>query len=134
MVLAALAAQKERKSFGSADVAPEILAPELHVLVLPQTAAYDPVPAIVQAVTMTAWNATAGHAPLQPLSTSAATKEHYVLYDVGQGNGAIVASFPMTAVVAGSDIRVVFSHVIRGSSALTNCQECAVPLGVTRIR
>lgn len=134
IVLGSLAARKDGKTFASTDVTPDLLVPELHVLVLSQTAAYDPVPATIQAVTIRPRNSNSPDAEIQPLTIVAVTKEHYALYEVTQGNGATLASFPLTAVAAGNDIRVVFSHVVRGSSALTNCKDCAVPLGVTRIR
>lgn len=102
------------------------------MLVLSQTAAYDPVPATIQAVTIRPRSSNASDADIRPLTMAAATKEHYALYEVTQGTGAMLASFPLTAVAAGNDIRVVFSHVVRGSSALTNCKDCAVPIGAIR--
>lgn len=135
VVLAARAARKEGKAFASADVTADLVAPELHVIVLAQTAAYDPLPARLETVVITS-NAGAGSdARVEPLRMVAARKEDYAFFGLSSGGDpATVAVFPLTAATPGRSIRVTFTTVIRGSSALTNCKECAVPLGANRLR
>lgn len=134
IVLAALAARKEGKDFASSDVSPELLVPELHVFVLSQTAAYDPVPARMEAVVIASRTSNDADAIVRPVRAVPASRQDYLLYGVTAGDGSTVAIFPLSAIGAGKNIRVIFSHVVRGSSAITNCKECAVPIGIARLR
>jgi hypothetical protein len=74
-------------------------------------------------------------ATVEPIRRATATDDHYRLYAVSRDNaGALVLSFPLDVVVQGSQVRVAYSHVVRGSSAITNCKDCVVPIGATRLR
>jgi hypothetical protein len=134
VVSAAVAAHKERRSFALSDVTPDLLTPQLHVVVLPQSAAYESVPATVQAIGIAPRGSTLPLQTIQPVSIGPATAQHVRLYGIAAPNNVLVAIFPLTAVSAGHDIRVSFSHVVSGSSALTNCKDCVIPLDVARIR
>lgn len=133
VVRAAAAARKQGRPFTRADVTPDLLAPQLEVLALSHPAAYSPTTAAVVDVTITSSNSNSPNEAIQPASTTPATSQHYALYGVSRENGATVAVFPLTAVAPGHRIRVSYSDVI-GSSAMTNCKECSVPLGVARLR
>jgi hypothetical protein len=44
-----------------------------------------------------------------------------------------VAVFPLSALVSGSEIRVVFDRTARGFSGLSMCRECTVPVNLNRL-
>jgi hypothetical protein len=134
IVLAALAARKAGTRLAAADVTPELLSSELHLLVLPQTAAYDQDRVALQEINIVSPSASGGPATVVgPIRMVGATRQDYVLYGIEPTDGATVASFPLSAVVVGSSLRVTFSGVARGSSPVTHCKECSVP-GVGRLR
>jgi len=133
VVLTAVAARKEGRKLALSDVPANVLLPELQVLVLSQSAAYADAPAVVEAVTI-ARRAQDGAAAM-PITTVPATSQHYAQFGiVPKGNGALVAAIPLTALAAENTLRVTFSQIVRGSSALTNCKDCSVPLSLTRLR
>jgi hypothetical protein len=133
VVLAARAAQKDGKTFSAADVTADLIVPELHVIVLNQVAAYDPVAAVAQLVVVAA-NGPSGE-PIEPTRRGSVTQEHYRLYAIPRDNaGALMVTFPLDVVTPGRQIRVTYTHVVRGSTAATNCKECVVPLAATRLR
>lgn len=133
VVLAALAARKDGKRLAIADLTPDILAPEVHILVVRQPAAYRQADASVESVTITSGKNPPDPA-IQPIRAAAATSRDYILYGLGPETAALVASFPLTAIADGNGIRVIFSDVVRGSTALTNCKECTVPFSVASLR
>jgi hypothetical protein len=133
VVLAASAAQKERKAFAVTDVAQDLLIPELQVLIVPPQAAYDSGPARMRSVVIVRRGANAATA-IEPTNTAAASEQQCALYGLTVQSGAIVASFPLSAIVSGNSVRVSFSQVVRGSSALTNCMDCLVPFPATGTR
>jgi hypothetical protein len=127
VVMASLAARKAGRTLTASDVAPALVTPELHVFLLAQTAAYEERVSTVESVVVTPRNQASG-APVQPIRVMSASAQDYALYGVPQGAGATLAAFPLTAVAPGNNLHVVFSQVIRGSSALTNCKDCTFPL------
>jgi hypothetical protein len=132
VVLAVRAAKKEGKVFSAADVAPNLVSPELQVIVLNQSAAYDAATSVAQVVTVVRGTP---QTTVEPIRRATAPDDHSRLYAVSRDNaGALVPSFPLDVVVQGSQIRVAYSHVVRGSSAITNCKDCVVPIGATRLR
>jgi hypothetical protein len=132
LVLAARAAKKDGKAFSAADVAPDLVSPELQVIMLNQSAAYDAATSVAQVVTVVRGTPPA---TVEPIRRATATDDHYRLYAVSRDNaGALVLSFPLDVVVQGSQIRVAYSHVVRGSSAITYCKDCLVPIGAARLR
>ena len=112
----------------------QLIAPDLYVFVLPQTAAYDPVAANLQMLVIATRGTSTPDAVIQPGRIASAKLADYVLYGVSSGEGATVAAFPLSAVAVERDIRVSFSQVIRGSSALTHCKDCSVALAIKRLR
>lgn len=132
VVLAVRAATKDGKTFSAADVTPDLVSPELRVMVLNQGAAYDAATAVAQVVTIVRGSP---QVTVEPIRRAAATDDHHRLYAVSRDNaGALMLSFPLDVVVQGSQIRVAYSHVVRGSSAITNCKHCVVPIGAARLR
>jgi hypothetical protein len=133
VVLAAAAARKEGKTFAVSDVAPELRRPEIYVLIFPQPAAYEVILAAVQAVVVVRRSGDQ-ETVITPVSAGEATKGEVAVYGVPSQINAMVFSFPLSAAVSDSAVKVTFSHVVRGSSALTNCRDCIVPFDVTTIR
>jgi hypothetical protein len=135
VVMAAVAARKAGRTFVASDVPADLLMPVLQILVLPQSAAYAAVPAVVEAVTVSPRSQDGADLTIRPIITAPAASEQYALFGVvAKDSGAIVGSIPLAALAADNTVRVSFSQVVRGSSALTNCKDCAVPLSVARIR
>lgn len=135
IVLAALAARKEGKPFGTTDVDERLIAPQLHVVALNLPAAYDPTRAMVREIVIVARPGPSSGEVIEPTSRTLATPEHHRLYEITPENeDAVVAMFPIAALAAGKDLRVSYTHVVRGSSAVTNCKDCVVPLFSTRVR
>jgi hypothetical protein len=133
VVMAAVMARKDGSKLAASEVPANLLVPELQMLVLSQSAAYSDSPVAVQAVTIA--RRPQDGAAMRPVGTVPATSQHYALFGiVPKGNGALVAAMPMADVAAENTVRVTFSQVVRGSSALTNCKDCAVPLSLTRLR
>ena len=134
-MLAALAARKEGKTFAASDATRDLLRPELEVIVLNVPAAYDAGAATVREIIIVSRGAGAAGQVIQPTNRVAAASRHYRLYEIAPDNkDAVAATFPLATLTTGNELRVSYSHVVRGSSAITNCKDCVVPLFSTRVR
>lgn len=132
---AALAARKQGKPFTAGDVAPEIVAPELHVIATSQEAGLDATNiASVQSVAVTRRGNTSASDAVQPIRTIELSKDYQSLYGAAFPRPGIVAVFPLTVVAADHEIHVVFDRMAKGSSASAMCKDCAVPFPINRIR
>ena len=130
VVRAALVARAKGTAFDAADVTSDLISPQLDVLVLNQSAAYSDLNATVQSVSITV-----GNQAIEPESTKAATPVQYRLFGLKEeSERGIVAVFPLEAATSGNTIRVTYSQVVRGSSAITNCQSCSAPFFSARLR
>jgi hypothetical protein len=142
VVLAAVAARRAGQSFIRDDVPSEILRPEILVIATPQPAANSDATMLAKprdvAVAKREGNQVTD--VLLPLRVRSATSEERKLYDLGSTPGVIVASFSEDALAPLFDtrtfnfvVRVNFDRVAKGSTPLTACKECTVPIS-PRIR
>jgi hypothetical protein len=132
VVQAALTARKQGNAFTIADVTPELMAPELHVIVLSQQPTYDEsTMATVQSVFLAQHGTPTGR---QPSRKEQLTKEYQNRYGIASDRPGIVAVFPLDAVTPGAEVRVVFDRIVRGATASSGCLDCVVPLDTRKIR
>jgi len=135
VVQAALAARKKGSAFAAGDVTPDLIAPELHVIALAQTAASDDgMIATVLSVVLGRRGSKDPADVIQPLRTTELTAQYQSLVGTAFKGTGVVAVFSLSALVPDSEIRVVFDRTARGFSGLAMCRECTVPMNVNRIR
>ena len=133
VVLAASAARKEGRTFAASDLTPDLLVRELQILVLPQQAAYADHAATIKTLVVVRRGG-GQETIIRPITIAPASKSQMALHGLPEQAAATLASFPLTAVSEASVLRVSFSDVVRGSSAMTHCKDCVVPLSVNAIR
>jgi hypothetical protein len=133
VVQVALAARKRGEVFTAASVAPELLAPELHVVAMTQKALSmnDDGVATVQSVVLGSREKPNDLVP--PLKTIALTAEYQKTYGTTLTGPGVVAIFPLAALTAHPEIHVAFDRIARGSPSAM-CFECVVPINLSRIR
>ena len=132
--MAALAARRRDTPFGAADVAPDIISPELHVIATAQEAALDSATiASVRSVVVKARGNKDLSQATRPVRT-AGTTEYKSVYGLEYKRPGVIAVFPLDVVVPGNEIHVGCDRIAKGSSALTTCQECVVPFPISKIR
>jgi hypothetical protein len=132
VVQAALTARKQGNAFAIADVTPELMAPELHVIVLSQQPTYDEsTMATVRSVFLAQHGAPAGRPPSR---TEQLTKAYQSRYGIASDRPTIVAVFPLEALTPDAEVRVVFDRIVRGATSLSGCGHCAVPLDTRKLR
>jgi hypothetical protein len=135
VVQAALAARKRGESFTTTNVTPDLIVPELHVIATSQLSATDDaMMASVQSVILAPHGSKNAADVVQPLKTMELTEDYQNLNGTTFEGSGVVAIFPLSALTPNSEIRVVFDRIARGSSALSTCRECVVPLNISRIR
>jgi hypothetical protein len=135
VVQAALAARKRGNPFATADVTPDLTAPELHVIALAQTAATDDgMVATVLSVVLARRGSKDPADVIQPLKTTELTAQYQNLAGTAFKGTGVLAVFPLSALVADSEIRVVFDRTARGFSGLSMCRECIVPVNLNRLK
>jgi hypothetical protein len=135
VVRAALAARKKDNSFTPTDVTPDLTAPELHVIAVAQTAATDEgMLAMVLSVVLARRGSKDPADVIQPLKTTELTAQYQNLAGTAFKGTGVVAVFPLSALVANSEIRVVFDRTARGFSGLSMCRECTVPVNLNRLK
>jgi len=135
VVQAALAPRKKGSPFATADVTPDLTAPELHVIALAQTAVTDDgMVATVLSVVLARRGSKDPADVIQPLKTTEMTAEYQNLAGTAFKGMGVVAVFPLNALVPDSEIRVVFDRTARGFSGLSMCRECTVPLNLSRLK
>jgi hypothetical protein len=135
VVQAAVAARKRGSPFTPADVTPDLIAPELHVIALAQPAATDEgLAATVLSVTLGRRGSKDLTDAVQPVQTTALTAAYQNLTGTTLKGTGIVAVFPLSALGAGSEIHVVFDRAARGLSRPATCRECTVPMDLSRVR
>ena len=135
VVQAAVAARKRGSAFAPADVTPDLIAPELHVIALTQTAATDDgMVATVLSVVLGRRGSKGPADVIQPLRTSELTAQYQNLVGTAFKGTGVVAVFPLSALMPDSEIRVVFDRTARGFSGLAMCRECTMPVSMNRIR
>ena len=132
VVQAGLTARKQGGAFTIADVTPELMVPELHVIVLSQQPTYDEsTMATVRSVFLAEHGASAGRPPSR---TEQLTKAYQSRYGVASDRPTIVAVFSLDALTPDAEVRVVFDRTVRGATALSGCGHCAVPLDTRKLR
>jgi hypothetical protein len=132
VVQAGLTARKQGNAFTVADVTPELIAPELHVIVLSQQPTYDEsIMATVRSVFLAQHGTPAGR---QPSRTEQLTTEYQNRYRMASDRPGIVAVFPLDALAPDAEVHVVFNRIVRGATASSGCADCAVPLDTRKIR
>jgi hypothetical protein len=135
VVQAAAAARRKGEEFTSANVAPDLIAPELHIVATSQTAQIDNgIIAHAQSVALAVRDSTHTADVVLPVRTIALTKEYQDLTGTAARPPGVVAIFPLSVLRPNSEIRVGFDRVVRGSSGASACQDCTVPLDLSRIR
>jgi hypothetical protein len=132
VMLAAQTAWRAGTILAASDIGPELLSPELHVLLLPQQQAYAPELARIESVVLVA-GVGAQEVVVKPTGVGSTTAPDLRSY-LRPISGVTIARFPLTAMVPGSALRVSFSHVVRGSSSAANCKDCLVPLAMKSLR
>lgn len=103
VVLAASEVRKAGRSFTAADIPPEALASEFHVLLLPQQKAYESDLATTQAVVLIV-HIGGQDRVVEPVDTRAAAPNEVAAYTGRTASGATAIRFPMNALVPGSAI------------------------------
>lgn len=135
VVQAALSARKAGASFTVSDVTSELTAPELHVIVVSETAATDDTaPAIVRTVAIAPRGSKNVGERIEPLKRVALTREYRDRYGMTMEGIGILLTFPLNVVSAGNEIVVEFDRTARGSTAMSACTECTVAFGRVRLR
>lgn len=135
VVQAALTARKAGTSFTVSHVTPEVIAPELHVIVVSETAAIDDTaPAIVRTIAVAPRGSKNVDQRIEPLKRMALTKDYRDRYGVTMAGAGILVTFPLSVVSAAHEIVVEFDRTARGSTAMSACKECIVTFGLVRLR
>ncbi len=135
VVQAAVAARRKEMPFYDSDVTADLISPELHVIALTQTAATDDgKAATVVSVTLARRGSKDPTDVIQPLKTTGLTAQYQSLTGTIPKGAGVVAVFPLSALGADSEIRVLFDRTARGVSGLATCRECAVPVNMSRVR
>jgi hypothetical protein len=129
---AAMAAHKKGDSLSADRVKAELAAPELHMIALSQPGATDDVP--VAAVASIALTRRGAAERIEPLKTLELTKEYQEVHGTAFEGHGIVAVCPLSALAPDSEIRVVFDGIAQGSSPMSRCRECVIPINLARIR
>jgi hypothetical protein len=135
VVQASLAARKLSKPFTPADVTPDMIVPELHVIATAQDPALDaPDVAAVQSIVVTTRANKNPAEAIQPMRTTELTKEYQTMYGLALPRPGMVAVFPLDVLSVNNEIRVVFDRMAKGSSAAAMCRECVVPFPSRNVR
>ncbi len=137
VVLAARAAQRKYKTLTAADVTPEMIAPEIHVYAMSQVendSQKRPQIISVEAIVLMPENGKDRSQAVQPTKTQDATDEYKNLFGAAFEGKSMSAVFPMDAFREGMDLRVIYDGRVSGSSAVSGCQDCGVPIKLDKIR
>ena len=135
VVQAAVAARRKAMPVGVSDVPAKLLAEELHVVATAQKGwPDDTMIATVQSVVLTMSGTTGPPSIVQPQRTEELTTEYRAVYGIPSTEPGIVAIFPLAALTRGSAIRVAFDCPARGSTGLSMCRECVIPVDLRRVR
>jgi hypothetical protein len=134
VVQAVLAARKKGNPFTAADVPPDLIVPELHVIATSQQATEESMTANVLSVVLAPRGNKSADDVVQPLRTIELTKEYQTLNGTAFAGPGVVAVFPLSALTTNFEIRVSFDRMARGSTGLSMCRECVVPVSIGRIR
>jgi hypothetical protein len=135
VVRAALAAHKNGQTFAADDVTSDLVLPELHVIAYSQKSAYDqPLAAEVFSVALAPRGSRDLGAISQPLRKEELTAEYADRYGLDSTGSGVIAIFPLSALRAEIEVRVLFDRAAKGSSPLANCRECIVPIDTRKIR
>ena len=134
VVRAALQAKRRKASFGTDDIGPGLLVPEVQVVAIAQKGWPDETMiATVQSVVLVR-RIGASEEVVQPLQTTELSPELRSLHGIESPDAGVVASFPMTQLTAGTTIRVTYDRTARGFSGMSMCRACNVPLDVRKLR
>jgi hypothetical protein len=135
VVQVARVARKKGRALAAADLTPDLITPELHVIALAQPAATDDgMVATVLSVVVGRRGSKGPADVIQPLKTTELTAQYQNLVGTNFKGTGVVAVFPLSALVPDSEIRVVFDRTARGFFGLSMCRESTVPVSVNRIR
>ena len=137
VALAAVAARKDGHTLTRDDVPAEILRAEILVIATPQPAANSDAGLLANPRDVAIGKRDGNDVSdvLLPLRVRSATSEERRLYDLRLLPGVIVASFSQDALAPLFDtrsfnfvVRVSFDRVAKGSTPLTGCKDCFVPI------
>ena len=135
IVQAALVARAQKKSFTASDVTPDLLVPELHVIVASDVAGIDDtVRATARSVFIVPRGGANGTDRIDSLKTTPLSQEYRERYGVAVAGAGVVAVFPLSAISPTNAIVVTLDRTAKGSSALSTCQNCAVLFDMAKLR
>jgi hypothetical protein len=134
IVLAAAAARKRYKTFTSADVTADMLAPELHVYAISHAIDGMKEIANVEAVVVMPYKSKDRSAVVLPTSTTALTEEYRNLMGAVANGRSIMAVFPLSVLDENNELRVVFDRHVPGASMLKGCTDCGVRFKLDKVR
>jgi hypothetical protein len=127
IVQAARSARAQQTTFVAADVTPDMLAPEIHVIVpVDVPAAGEEARTHVRGIVITPRSGVGSAQRIEPLRLTELTKEYRARYGVAIPGPARVAEFPISAMTAANQIVISVDQIARGSTAAADCRDCAV--------
>jgi hypothetical protein len=135
VVRAALKARASGRTLTAADIPPSLLAPEVQVIAMSQLAnGTDLERSRVQRIVFVQRGHSGDEEVIEPLKVVPFT-QHGVDAVVGPlTNAAVIATFPLDALAAATEIRVQFDRAAVGSTAMSMCQTCVMRLESETIR
>ena len=134
VVQAAVTARKQGKSFAAAEIAPDLLMPELHVIAVSQKAASDDTNVNVFSVALAPRGSKEKNETLPPLKSTELTPEYQELHGTAFTGPGVVTVFSLNGLPPNCEVRVIFEQTVRGSTGLARCRECTVQLPLDRVR
>lgn len=135
VALAAALARTHDRPFTPADVAPEMLLPELHVYVTPQ-AVYGNMTEIanVKAVVVMPYQSKDRSAAIRPTRTEEVTEEYRNLIGAIAKGRSMMVVFPLSVLNENNELRVRFDRYVPGSSGIKGCTDCGVRFTLEKVR
>jgi hypothetical protein len=134
VALAANAAKSKYKTFTSADVSADLLAPEVHIVASSQDAGGGAI-ANVETIVVLPKGSKDPSKAIQPLRTQPLNEEYKNLLGFTAEGRGMIAVFPLSILREDNEVRVVFDKRIPDArGAAGHCDDCAVPLKLKNVR
>lgn len=134
VALAAQEARKKYESFTEADVKPELVAPVVEVVALPQQRRFGPGMVNVEAVVIAPVKSKDRAAAIQPLEREPLDSRYQNMLGATFEARGLVARFPLSVLAAGNEVRIVYDGPACSDWKNKPSLECAVPFTLKSVR
>jgi hypothetical protein len=130
---AANAAKKKYKAFSEADVTPDMIAPELHVMGYAVSLGKLNV-ANVENVVITKKKDKDRSRAIQPTRTEPLSEEYQNLYGAKTEGRSLLAVFPLDVAVDGNEVHIIYDRKVASANGTGGCDDCSAELKLEKLR